>query len=41
MGNIGYSYYNVIVWNKQGQYIKYPKDILSFEFDGNEYDYPL
>jgi len=41
MVEIGYSYYSVIVWNNQKQYITYPKDILSFEFDKNEYDYLL
>jgi hypothetical protein len=41
MGDIGYSYYNVIVWKNQRQYEIYPHDILSFEFDGNDYDYLL
>lgn len=41
MGDIGYSYYNVIVWNSQGQYEIYPYDLLDFEFDGNDYDYLL
>jgi len=41
MGEIGFSYYSVIVWNSQGQFITYPHDILSFEFDDNEYDYLL
>jgi len=42
MGSIiNYSYYNVIAWKKNGLYKRYPKNILSSDFEGNECDYLL
>lgn len=38
---INFSYYNVITWNKNGLYQRYPLNILNLEFESMEYDYLL
>lgn len=41
MSQRGYGYYNVISWDRNGSYQKYPLNILNKEFVNQEFDYLL